>query len=143
MPTVSIIVPVYNAEKTLGRCVDSILNQEYRDFELLLMDDGSTDGSGSICDAYAAKDPRVRVFHKANSGVSDTRNQGIAQAEGEYLQFADSDDWFTLEATKFLVQAITEHGCDMVIANGREPEKLYDIAAGRPVGTRFIGRKDV
>ncbi len=117
MPQVSILVPVYNAEKTLDRCVDSILNQEYRDFELLLLDDGSTDGSGRICDAYAAKDPRVRVFHKANSGVSDTRNQGIAQARGKYLQFADSDDWFTPEATKFLVQAITEHGCDMVIAD--------------------------
>lgn len=117
MPTVSIIVPVYNAEKTLGRCVDSILNQEYRDFELLLMDDGSTDGSGKLCDAYAAKDPRVKVVHKANSGVSDTRNQGIAQARGTYLQFADSDDWFTPEATKFLVQAITGHGCDMVIAD--------------------------
>ncbi len=117
MPLVSIIVPVYNAEKTLDRCVSSILNQEYRDFELLLLDDGSTDGSGSICDAYAGKDPRVRVFHKANSGVSDTRNQGIAQARGEYLQFSDSDDWFTPEATKFLVQAITEHDCDMVIAD--------------------------
>lgn len=89
MPQVSIIVPVYNAEKTLDRCVSSILNQEYRDFELLLMDDGSTDGSGKICDAYAGKDARVRVFHKVNSGVSDTRNQGIAQARGEYLQFSD------------------------------------------------------
>ena len=117
MPQVSILVPVYNAEKTLDRCVNSILNQEYRDFELLLLDDGSTDGSGQICDAYAGRDPRVRVLHKANSGVSDTRNKGIAQARGKYLQFADSDDWFTPEATKFLVQAITEHGCDMVIAD--------------------------
>lgn len=117
MPLVSIIVPVYNAEKTLDRCVSSILNQEYRDFELLLLDDGSTDSSGKLCDAYAGKDPRVRVFHKANSGVSDTRNQGIARAKGKYLQFSDSDDWFAPEATKFLVQAITEHDCDMVIAD--------------------------
>lgn len=117
MPLVSIIVPVYNAEKTLGRCVNSILNQEYRDFELLLLDDGSTDGSGRLCDDYAGKDPRVRVVHKANSGVSDTRNRGIAQAKGKYLQFADSDDWLTPESTKFLVQAITEHRCDMVIAD--------------------------
>ena len=117
MPLVSIIVPVYNAEKTIDRCVNSILNQEYRDFELLLLDDGSTDTSGEICDAYAKKDPRVRVLHKANSGVSDTRNRGIARAKGKYLQFADSDDWFTPEATKFLVQAITDHNCDMVIAD--------------------------
>ncbi len=117
MPFVSIIVPVYNAEKTIGRCVSSILNQEYRDFELLLLDDGSTDASGEICDTYAKKDPRVRVLHKANSGVSDTRNRGIARARGKYLQFADSDDWLTPEATKFLVQAVTEHNCDMVIAD--------------------------
>lgn len=73
-PKVSIIVPVYNAEKSLARCVDSILNQEFRDFELILMDDGSRDGSGEICDGYARADARVVVVHKENSGVSDTRN---------------------------------------------------------------------
>ncbi len=117
MPLVSIIVPVYNAEKTIDRCINSILNQEYKDFELLLLDDGSTDSSGTICDAYAEKDTRVRVLHKENSGVSDTRNLGIASAKGEYLQFADSDDWITPEATKFLVQAAAENNCDMVIAD--------------------------
>ena len=90
-PTVSIIVPVYNAEKFLNRCVDSILGQEYRDFELILVDDGSRDMSGSICDAYAKTDERVVVIHKENSGVSDTRNQGIERAKGTYLQFVDSD----------------------------------------------------
>ena len=74
---VSIIVPVYNAEKYLKRCVDSILAQDYPHFELLLMDDGSSDGSGEICDAYAKADARVRVVHKENSGVSDTRNQAL------------------------------------------------------------------
>ena len=83
-PTVSIIVPVYNAEKFLNRCVDSILGQEYRDFELILVDDGSRDMSGSICDAYAKTDERVVVIHKENSGVSDTRNQGIERAKGTY-----------------------------------------------------------
>lgn len=117
MPVVSIIVPVYNAEKTIGRCINSILNQTYKDFELLLLDDGSTDASGQICDAYAQKDPRVRVLHKGNSGVSDTRNRGIALSKGDYLQFADSDDWIAPEATRFLVQAATEHECDMVIAD--------------------------
>jgi len=117
MPSVSIIVPLYNAEKTLGRCVNSILNQTYRDFELLLLDDGSTDASGDICDAYAEMDMRVRVLHKENSGVSDTRNHGIALAKGEYLQFVDSDDWITPEATGAFVRAAAEHGCDMVIAD--------------------------
>ena len=88
-PTVSIIVPVYNAESSLSRCVDSILGQEYQDFELLLADDGSTDRSGSICDAYAASDSRVKVIHKSNTGVSDTRNTAISHACGTYLQFLD------------------------------------------------------
>ena len=109
-PTVSIIVPVYNAEKFLNRCVDSILGQEYRDFELILVDDGSRDMSGSICDAYAKTDERVVVIHKENSGVSDTRNQGIERAKGTYLQFVDSDDWLTPDATKLMVRAAEEHG---------------------------------
>ena len=117
MPSVSIIVPVYNAEKTIERCVSSILDQTYKDFELLLLDDGSTDDSGRICDEYAKRDTRVRVCHKASSGVSDTRNQGIDMAEGEYLQFVDSDDWIIPEATGFFLRAATEHGCDMVIGD--------------------------
>lgn len=117
MPLVSMIVPVYNAEKTIDRCVSSILNQTYKDFELILLDDGSTDTSGAVCDACAEKDARIRVVHKENSGVSDTRNQGIAMAEGEYLQFLDSDDWITPEATSLFVRAATEYRCDMVIAD--------------------------
>lgn len=117
MSLVSIIVPVYNAEKTIERCVNSILNQSYKDFELLLVDDGSTDSSGRICDAFAEMDQRIRVLHKENSGVSDTRNRGIAMAQGEYLQFADSDDWLTSDATEFFVRTAAEHQCDMVIAD--------------------------
>ena len=116
-PKVSIIVPVYNAEKSIGRCIDSILNQEYTDFELLLMDDGSKDASGAICDEYAAKDARVKVVHKANSGVSDTRNQALDLAGGTYLQFLDADDWITPNATRLLVEAAEQHHCDMVIAD--------------------------
>ena len=115
-PTVSIIVPVYNAEKFLNRCVDSILGQEYRDFELILVDDGSRDMSGSICDAYAKTDERVVVIHKENSGVSDTRNQGIERAKGTYLQFVDSDDALDPDYTQNLVQAALQHNADLVIA---------------------------
>lgn len=116
-PTVSIIVPVYNAESSIARCVDSILSQQFTDFELLLVDDGSRDGSGAICDGYAAADSRVRVIHKENTGVSDTRNLGIVQARGTYLQFLDSDDWITPDATKLLVRTAEAHSCDLVISD--------------------------
>ena len=89
---ISIIVPVYNTEQYLPDCLDNILSQSFTDFELLLIDDGSTDGSGAICDAYAKKDSRIRVFHKENGGVSSARNFGIKKASGEFLTFVDSDD---------------------------------------------------
>lgn len=116
-PTVSIIIPVYNAEKYLARCVDSVLGQEYTDFELLLIDDGSRDGSGAMCDAYAAADSRVRVFHKENAGVSAARNQALSEARGSYIQFLDSDDWMTPDSTKLLMRAAEEGDCDLVIAD--------------------------
>ncbi len=90
---ISIIVPVYNTEKYLHRCVDSILEQTYTDFELLLINDGSTDLSGVICDEYAMRDSRVRVFHKENGGVSSARNLGLDNAKGEWVAFCDSDDY--------------------------------------------------
>lgn len=116
-PVVSVIVPVYNAQKSLARCIDSILNQTFKDFELILLDDGSTDTSGEICDRYAEIDERVRVIHKENSGVSDTRNRGLDIAEGKYLQFLDSDDWITPEAIGLFVRTAEENQCDMVIAD--------------------------
>lgn len=93
IPKISIIVPVYRAELYLKRCVDSIISQTYSDWELLLIDDGSPDRSGEICDLYASKDHRIRVFHKSNGGVSSARNLGIDNAKGEYITFLDSDDW--------------------------------------------------
>ena len=92
-PKISVIVPVYNTEKYLHRCVDSILAQTFTDFELLLIDDGSTDSSGAICDEYAQKDSRVRVFHKENGGASSARNLGLDNAKGEWITFCDSDDF--------------------------------------------------
>ena len=90
---ISVIVPVYNAEKTLNQCVDSILSQKYKDFELLLINDGSKDKSGEICDKYALTDNRVRVFHQDNKGVSAARNVGFENMHGEFVTFCDSDDW--------------------------------------------------
>ena len=116
-PTVSIIVPVYNAEATISRCIESIINQEYRDFELLLIDDGSTDSSGTFCDRYAAEDSRIRLIHKENTGVSETRNMALDLACGTYLQFLDSDDWITPNATRLFVEEAERYHCDMVISD--------------------------
>lgn len=116
-PMVSIVVPIYNAEQYLRRCVDSILNQEYTDFELLLVNDGSTDASGDICEEYGDRDPRVIVIQKENTGVSDSRNRALDRARGKYLQFLDSDDWITPDATRLFVRAAEEYGCDMVISD--------------------------
>ena len=91
-PKISIIVPVYNVEQFLRHCIDSILNQSFADFELLLIDDGSKDASGEICDKYAVKDSRIRVFHKENGGVSSARNLGLENAKGEWVTFVDADD---------------------------------------------------
>ena len=99
-PSVSIIVPVYNTAKYLCRCLDSILQQSFNDFEVLLVDDGSTDGSVKICDEYAAKDSRVRVFHKVNEGVSSARNMGLDNAVGEWVTFVDSDDELSVEGLR-------------------------------------------
>lgn len=92
MPTVSVIVPVYKVEKVLSCCIESILNQTFSDFELILVDDGSPDNSGEICDEYATKDKRIRVIHKENGGVSSARNTGMENAVGQYITFVDSDD---------------------------------------------------
>ena len=114
---VSIILPVYNAESTLRRCIESILNQEYTDFELILIDDGSSDLSADICDEYRQKDSRIKVIHKENTGVSDSRNKGMEAATGEFLQFVDADDWITADATKLMVREAVKENCDLVITD--------------------------
>ena len=113
-PTISVIVPVYNAEKYLHRCIDSVLAQTYKDFELLLIDDGSKDSSGAICDEYAAKDTRVRVFHKENGGVSSARNLGLDNAQGEWITFVDSDDYIE---ENFLESFEGNLDADLVVGN--------------------------
>lgn len=104
-PTFSIIVPVYNVEQYLEQCIERILAQTYKDFELLLIDDGSKDSSGDICDKYSAKDSRVKVIHKKNAGVSAARNDGIEKAKGIYICFIDSDDWIE---SNYLERILTE-----------------------------------
>lgn len=117
MPFVSLIIPVYNAEKYLRRCLTSAMEQTFQDMEIIIVNDGSTDDSLTICQEYQRMDPRFRIIDKENTGVSDSRNRAIAEAHGEYLQFMDSDDWLTPDATESFVYAAKKFDCDLVIAD--------------------------
>jgi len=110
---ISVIVPVYNAENYLSACLDSILSQTYQDFEIILIDDGSKDASGQICDAYAGKDPRIQVVHQENGGVSRARNRGLELATGELISFIDSDDTLEPDMYELLVRVMQEHNADI------------------------------
>ena len=94
MPTVSVIIPVYNAEKYLSQCVESVVNQTFKDIEIILVNDGSKDTSGTLCDKWSAKDNRIKVIHKQNSGPAATRNMGTKAATGSWILYLDSDDWY-------------------------------------------------
>ena len=127
-PCISIIVPVYKAERYLDRGVKSLLSQTFKDFELLLIDDGSPDKSGEMCDEYARKDSRVRVFHKENGGVSSARQMGIDNARGEYTIHADPDDWVEPDMLEELYRKAKEADADMVIC-----DFFYDYKWGRVI----------
>ena len=130
-PVVSIIVPVYNAEKFLHRCIDSILAQTFSDWELLLVDDGSKDASGSICDEYATKDNRIKVFHKENGGVSSARNLGLDHSRGSWISFVDSDDLLPVQALQF---QLPNEDVDLVVS-GYALENDSDT----PILPNFVG----
>ena len=117
MPLISIIVPVYKVEKYLEKCVKSILNQTFADFELILVDDGSPDQCGKMCDEYAKMDDRVKVIHKENGGLSDARNAGINLASGKYISFVDSDDYISNDMYELLYDLITTYDADISICD--------------------------
>ncbi len=129
--TVSVIVPVYNVERLLERCVDSILNQTKRELEIILVDDGSTDGSGELCDAYAGKDERIKVLHKENGGLTSAWKAGLASATGSYVGFVDSDDWIEADMYERMYQAAREEQADMVVCG-----LVYDFEDSRIPGHR-------
>ena len=114
---ISIIVPVYNVEEYLKQCLDSILEQTYRNWELILVNDGSTDSSGLICQEYAEKDARIRYYEKENGGLSDARNYGIDRVQGEYITFIDSDDWVTKTYIEELYSKLQHYNADVSISN--------------------------
>lgn len=134
MPKISFIVPVYKVEKYLDKCVQSIIGQTFKDFELILVDDGSPDSCPAMCDAYAEKDNRVKVVHKQNAGVDEARNTGIEVSSGEWAYFVDSDDWLELDAAERLYKYAAKSGADCVMTdclqvfeNGKT-ERMYQFS---------------
>ena len=149
-PQISVILPVYNAEKYLRRCIDSILAQTFTDFELLLIDDGSKDKSGEICDEYARKDNRVKVFHKENGGVSSARQFGVEKAIGKYSIHVDCDDLVSVQMLEEMYRTAEKDGYDIVITNyfhndeyivEEYPEEttqiIYDMLGGKIRGVMW------
>lgn len=122
---ISIIIPVYKVEKYLEKCIESVLKQTYTNLQIILVDDGSPDNCGKICDEYAKKDPRIEVIHKVNGGLSDARNVGIAKAKGKYIGFVDSDDYIKEDMYEILINLIKEYDADVSICN------LYDVIDGK------------
>lgn len=116
---ISVIVPIYNVEKYIRRCVDSIVSQTYKDLEIILVDDGSPDGCPQICDEYAAKDSRIKVIHKKNGGLSDARNTGIEIAKGDFIGFVDGDDYILPEMYEVLYKACVKHNVDIAMCGRR------------------------
>ena len=123
---ISVIVPVYNVEQYLERCVDSIINQTYKNLEIILVNDGSTDNSGKLCDELAKRDDRIRVIHKGNGGLSDARNAGIEEAESDLIGFIDSDDYIDEDMYELLIDNLRETNADLsMCGHGRlVPKKL-------------------
>ncbi len=115
LPLVSVVVPVYNVKKYLEKCLESLLSQSYEKIEILVVDDGSTDGSGKLCDQFAKRDKRIKVFHKKNGGLSDARNYGIKIANGKYVCFVDSDDYVKKTYVEKLYKAISENKADIAV----------------------------
>lgn len=114
-PKISVIVPVYKVETYLRKCLDSVVNQTYRNLEIILVDDGSPDNCGAVCDEYAAKDGRIQVIHKENGGVSSARNAGLAVATGDWLGWVDSDDWIELDMYEYMLKSALEQDADIVV----------------------------
>lgn len=130
---ISVIIPVYNVEEYLRECVDSVLSQTYENYEIILVDDGSTDNSGKICDEYAEKNDKITVIHKENSGPSKTRNIGLKAAKGEYIYFLDSDDYLKNNAFEKLVSVAKTEDADVVFFDGlsfADPEGAFDVKQG-------------
>ncbi|HFI0425468.1 TPA: glycosyltransferase family 2 protein [Streptococcus suis] len=121
-PLISIIIPIYNVENYLSRCLDSVVNQTYPNLEIILVNDGTPDGSVAIAEAYQEKDKRIKLIHQENAGLSEARNTGLSAATGDYIAFLDSDDWLELDAYEYLLQLLLDHNADISIGGIRRTE---------------------
>lgn len=120
MPTISVVIPIYKVEKYLRTCLDSVVNQSYQNLEILLIDDGSPDGCGAICDEYAERDSRIRVFHQPNGGAANAKNTGLRAATGEYLAFLDGDDYLEPGAYEMMLREMTTAQADVIQCSFRD-----------------------
>ena len=145
MEKISVIIPVYNSEPYLRKCLDSVVNQTYRNLEILLVDDGSTDNSGRICNEYAAKDNRIKVFRKDNGGVSSARNIGLKNFTGDYLGFVDSDDWLEPDMYEILYNAINNNNVHIsVVCFTRDTEDSSIVERGREeIPNKILTQKEM
>lgn len=138
-PKISVIVPIYNVKEYMDRCLTSLVNQTVQEIEIILIDDGSTDGSSAKCDIWSSKDKRIRVLHKKNEGVSKARNEGILLAKGEWISFVDADDW--LEPNTYKIALSKGINCDMVIWNFRDYDGINSICKKFTEGSCVINSK--
>jgi glycosyltransferase involved in cell wall biosynthesis len=143
LPKISVIIPVYNVENYLHRCVDSILNQTFQDFEIILINDGSKDNSGQICDDYAQKDRRIKVIHKKNARVSAARNDGIKMANGKYVSFIDSDDWIEPEMYQEMVNKAEEINLDFIMCDYTKKSNNYENKRTQPIREGYYSKDDI
>ncbi|MGT2960654.1 glycosyltransferase family 2 protein [Streptococcus caballi] len=133
-PLISVIIPIYNVENYLARCLDSVVNQTYANLEIILVNDGTPDGSVAIAEAYQEKDRRIKLIHQENAGLSEARNTGVAAATGDYIAFLDSDDWLELDAYEYLLQLLIAHDADVSIGGIRRTERVVsETSSGNQV----------
>jgi glycosyltransferase involved in cell wall biosynthesis len=142
-PQISIVVPVYNAEEFLHRCIDSILNQTFQDFEIILINDGSIDKSGEICDEYAREDNRIKVLHKENARVSAARNDGIKQATGKYLGMVDADDWIETVMYQELFVKAEQFNLDFAMCDFKKGANNIVAEQTQPIRGGYYSRDDI
>lgn len=145
-PSLSIIVPVFNVHDFLPKCLDSILSQTFTDFELIIVDDGSDDGSGKLCDAYAERDSRIRVIHKENSGVVSARKTGIQAASGAYACYVDGDDWIEPHTYEQMMLYMQKYDCDLVMCDVTHESKSLPFSSGgtaMDIDGGYYNRKDI
>ncbi|MBT2736739.1 glycosyltransferase [Bacillus sp. ISL-7] len=143
LPKISVVIPVYNVENYLHRCVDSVLNQTFQDFEIILIDDGSKDHSGKICDEYAQKDKRIKVFHKKNARVSAARNDGIKMAKGKFISFIDSDDWIEPEMYQEMINRAEKLNLDFIMCDYKKRSNDYEDIRTQPIRGGYYSKHDI